>query len=197
MTFFKGYLGLLVIGPAAVAMEATGGGYARQAVAFTPLGDGRRTLSVSQSCSFGYATTSWGCVTALALYADNMATSEPLVAWAVSPRTVSVGQTYSVPAEYLSLLIQREGFFSTHEQIGTTESGTGLIARQPISVSAGVMSPAMTGSTATSGSHSTTLTLSQLNQVLSQLMQGLPTSDPGDGTSLWLNANLLSISVKN
>ena len=99
MEFFKGYLGLLVTGAAAVAMETTGGGYTRQAIEFTPLGDGRRTLSVSQSCSFGYATTAWGSVTALALYADNTATSEPLVAWSVSPRTISEGQTYSVPTE--------------------------------------------------------------------------------------------------
>uniref|UniRef100_UPI0030CB4394 phage tail fiber protein n=1 Tax=Acetobacter sicerae TaxID=85325 RepID=UPI0030CB4394 len=184
-------------GPAAVAMETAGGGYARQSIAFTSLGDGRRTLSVSQSCSFGYATTDWGSVTALALYADNTATSEPLVAWSVSPRTISVGQTYSVASEYLSLLIQREGFFSANDQIGTTESGTALIARQPVSISAGVMTPAMAGSTSTSGSDGDSLTLSQLNQVLSQLMQGLPTSDPGDGTSLWLNANLLSLSVKS
>lgn len=184
-------------GPAAVAMETAGGGYARQPIAFTSLGDGRRTLSVSQSCSFGYATTDWGSVTALALYADNTATSEPLVAWSVSPRTISVGQTYSVASEYLSLLIQREGFFSANDQIGTTESGTALIARQPVSISAGVMTPAMAGSTSTSGSDGGSLTLSQLNQVLSQLMQGLPTSDPGDGTSLWLNANLLSLSVKS
>lgn len=197
MSFFKGYLGLLVTGPAAVAMETAGGGYARQPIAFTSLGDGRRTLSVSQSCSFGYATTDWGSVTALALYADNTATSEPLVAWSVSPRTISVGQTYSVASEYLSLLIQREGFFSANDQIGTTESGTALIARQPVSISAGVMTPAMAGSTSTSGSDGGSLTLSQLNQVLSQLMQGLPTSDPGDGTSLWLNANLLSLSVKS
>ncbi|MFT8806112.1 MAG: hypothetical protein ABF876_16395 [Acetobacter aceti] len=184
-------------GPATVAMESSGGGYARQAIAFTPLGDGRRTLSVSQSCSFGYATTDWGAVTALALYTDNTATSEPLVAWSVSPRTISVGQTYSVPAEYLSLLIQREGFFSVNDQIGTTESGTALIARQPVSVYAGIMTPAMAGNSSTSGSGSGTFTLSQLNQLLSQLMQGLPTSDPGDGTSLWLNANLLSISIKS
>jgi hypothetical protein len=177
-------------------METTGGGYARQAMDFTSPGDGRRTLSVSQSCSFGYATTDWGSVTALALYTDNTATSEPLVAWSVSPRTVSVGQTYSVPAECLSFLIQREGFFSTNDQIGTTESGTALIARQPVSISAGVMTPAMTGTSSAAGSGSGVPTLSQMNQVLSQLMQGLPTSDPGDGTSLWLNANLLSISTK-
>nr|WP_194299885.1 hypothetical protein [Acetobacter conturbans] len=188
-------MGLLVSAPVSVALEATGAGYTRQSIAFTATGDGRRTLSVSPSCSFGYATASWGLITGLALFVDNTADAQPLIAWSVPPRSIATGQTYSVSSDALSLLMQTDGFFSSGDRVGMSDSGAEIIARQPVAISHGILTAAVGGSAAASGEGS--VTISQLNLTLSQLLQGLPTTDPGDGTSLWLNANLLALSTKS
>lgn len=197
VSFFKGYLGLLVNAPTDIAQEASGSGYSRQGISFTATGDGRRVLAISSSYSFGYAVGNWGLVTGLALFIDNTTDAQPLIAWPVSPVTVTDGQTYTVSSDDLSLLVQMDGFFAPQVIIGVTASGANVITRQPVALIDGVLNPALSTSSGSSTNGTGNLSVSQLGQLLSQLMQTLPKSDPGDGTSLWCNANLLSISVKS
>ncbi|WP_254454732.1 hypothetical protein [Acetobacter estunensis] len=60
VNFFDGYLGLVVNATPGLAVEASGGGYARQTVTFLPSGDGRQTFAQSSSYSFGLASDDGG-----------------------------------------------------------------------------------------------------------------------------------------
>lgn len=195
MSFFKGYLGLLTTSPVRIAPELSAGGYSRQKIAYTASGDGRRVLPVSPSCSFGYATENWGTVTGVALFADAIADTQPLIAWSMTPRTVTPGQTYTLSSSVLSLVFRSDRFFAPGDILGISGNDTEIVARQPVSIADGVLAPGLSATGAASGTSG--LTLSALQQALSELMQTLPTSDPGDGTSLWSNANLLALSSKS
>lgn len=189
MNFFDGYLGLVVNATPGLAVEASGGGYARQTVTFLPSGDGRQTFAQSSSYSFGLASDDWGLVTGLALFSTTGSDELPLVSWAIPPRTVSAGQTLSVSAPVLRL--RSDGYFPEGATVGMADTGADVVATRAVCLRSGVLLSA----TATNGAAS--LSLSELNGALSQLMQGLPQSDPGDGVSLWCNANLLALSTKS
>ncbi|WP_254454731.1 hypothetical protein [Acetobacter estunensis] len=89
------------------------------------------------------------------------------------------------------LRLRSDGYFPEGATVGMADTGADVVATRAVSLRSGVLLPA----TATNGAAS--LSLSELNGALSQLMQGLPQSDPGDGVSLWCNANLLALSTKS
>ncbi|OUJ12767.1 hypothetical protein [Acetobacter sp. DsW_063] len=188
MDFFVGYLGLIVGGPPETGLEASGAGYARRPVVFGALGDGSRSAATSLSYSFGVAEADWGVVTGLALYPDALASSSPVAVWGTRPRHVPTGTTFLVPSASLSLLIHARGICPAGETLGQASDGGAVIAGQTVSILDGVLAVAATAAA---------MTMSQLSSLLSQLMRALPTSDPGDGASLWSNANLLAVSVKD
>ncbi|NHN83923.1 hypothetical protein GOB93_04605 [Acetobacter musti] len=193
MPFFVGFMGLVIDGPADIASEASGDGYVRQPVSFTSPGDGRLTRAISSSYSFGLATEDWGLVTGIRIYSSLIADASPVASWGVRPKMIAAGQTYTVPVEALSLLIETREVFAADDILGLTADGAEVIAGQTLSIVDGVL---MLASASGGGDGSGALTLAQLNVMMSQLLQSLPQDDPGDGTSLWLNSDLLALSQK-
>ncbi|GBR07749.1 hypothetical protein [Acetobacter oeni] len=189
MAFFTGYMGLVAGGPASIANEVSAGGYARLPVSFSSPGDGCLTVAASSSYIYGLATEDWGLITGIAIYSGTTPDESPVATWAVRPRSLSLGQTYTVPLAALSLLIEPRAFFDDGDVLGVTAGGADIIAGQPLMFTDGVLTPASDGS-----SSSGSLTLAQLSTLVSELMQSLPEDDPGDGTSLWVNSGLLAIS---